>query len=157
MITIDSTSIFKAVCRQLATLPNVTVYKEKIDQGIKYPYAVVGLESFEEEKINKRYYLQTYIIRVLYQYTAPPGSSNEQLIKMISSLTEKLEIINITELDCPRWSDPQSRLVRGYNKNSYINEQKNELEFYINYDLSVVKPEESKTKGQKLETTVLLK
>lgn len=159
MFKINSASILKAVSKKLSqTMTGVTIYKEKVDQNIKYPCVMLGLESFEENKILGAYYLQTYIIRVLYQYQATPGSSNEKMMEVLTQISEALEKITISEVDVTQGQTPKTQLIRGSNKNSYINETKNELEFYINYDLKVAKPEAKIVdKIQTVKPNVLLK
>ena len=142
MIKINNASVLKAVSKKLSkNIQGVTIYKEKVDQNIKYPCFMIGLESFEENKILAPYYLQTYIIRVLYQYQALPGSSNEKLMEMLTNISEILETIVVSEVDTAQGQTPKTQIIRGHNKNSYINDNKNELEFYINYDIRVAKPE----------------
>ena len=159
MIKINNASVVKAVSKKLSSsIQGVTIYKEKVDQNIKYPCFMIGLESFEEDKSLGCYYLQTYIIRVLYQYQAMPGSSNEKMLEMLTQVSEALEKINLTEIDVPQGQTPKTQVIRGYNKNSYINETKNELEFYINYDIRVAKPEAKIVdKIQTVKPNVLLK
>ena len=62
MIKINNASVLKAVAKKLSSsIEGVTIYKEKVDQNIKYPCFMLGLESFEEDKSLAPYYLQSYL------------------------------------------------------------------------------------------------
>ena len=78
-LTIEGNTIIDAVIGAIVSaFPNVDVYDETINEGCKYPYFMVTVDDFSEQKLMRENYLQTFIISVLYQYKDLPETSNYQ-------------------------------------------------------------------------------
>lgn len=145
-LTVTGKTIISAVIRKIKkAYPDITVYKEKVNQGIKYPYFMIYCEDFSEQKLMRENYLQSFIISVLYQYKELPETSYTEFNEVGYKLAEILQTI---ELD-------NGHLLRGYNKNWYPDEEK--LEFYINYDIKVAKEKEPTEKLMTLSFNVYKK
>lgn len=129
-LQVTGNTIKSAVVRAIhAKYPTVTIYKEQINENIKYPYFMVMVEDFTERKLIKENYLQTFIISIYYQYKDDTETSYTNLNQIGYELSDCL---NIIELD-------NKELLRGSNKNWYPRNK--ELEFYINYSIKVYKPQ----------------
>lgn len=134
-LTVTGNTILDAVIKKLVkAYPQIDVYQETINQGCKYPYFVVYCESFNEEKLMRGNYLQTFIISVLYQYKKLPETSYYNFNEVAYKLSDILDTVELTN----------GHLIRGYNKNWYPDNQK--LEFYINYDIKVAREKEKVAK-----------
>ena len=134
-LTVEGNTIIDSVIAKLvASFPNIDVYDERINEGCEYPYFMVYVEDFSEQKLVGQNYLQTFIISVIYQYKELPETSYSNFNVTGYKLAEELELITL----------PNGDLLRGYNKNFYPDKQK--LEFYINYDIKVEKEKQSKPK-----------
>ena len=67
-LTVEGNTILDSVIAKInGAFPDVDVYDEKINEGCEYPYFMVIVEDFSEEKLMRENYLQTFIISVLYQ------------------------------------------------------------------------------------------
>lgn len=125
-LTIEGNTIIDAVIGAIhGAFPEVDIYDETINEGCEYPYFMVVVEDFSEEKLMRENYLQTFIISVLYQYKELPETSYSDFNPISYKLTEALRLIEL----------PNGDKLRGYNINSYPKHQK--LEFYVNYDIKV--------------------
>ena len=134
-LTVEGNTIIDAVIQAITgAFPDVDVYDETINEGCEYPYFVVVVEDFSEEKLMRENYLQTFIISVLYQYKELPETSYSDFNPVSYKLTEALRLIEL----------PNGDKLRGYNINSYPERQK--LEFYVNYDIKVAKEQDDKVK-----------
>ena len=134
-LTVEGNTIIDAVIQAITdAFPDVSVYDETINEGCEYPYFMVVVEDFSEEKLMRENYLQTFIISVLYQYKELPETSYSDFNPVSYKLTEALRLIEL----------PNGDKLRGYNINSYPEKQK--LEFYVNYDIKVAKEQDDKVK-----------
>lgn len=131
-LTMTGDIIINAVIAKISELfPDVPIYDETINQGTPYPYFMVFVEDFSEQKLMRENYLQTYIISVLYQYKELPETSYSDYNTVNYKLIEALRLIDL----------PNGDKLRGYKINSYPDDQK--FEIYVNYDIKVAKePEE---------------
>lgn len=129
-LNIEGQTVLSACVKKIKNNPvfkDINVYKEKINQGIKYPYFMVQVADFTEEKQMEPFYLQTYVIRVLYNHDKPPETHYTKFIDIATQLSECLDVIDLNSI----------YKVRGYAKNYYPANE--ESEFYINYDVRVMK------------------
>lgn len=145
-LTIEGNTIIDAVIKAISlAFPDVDIFDETINQGCEYPYFMVIVEDFTEEKLMRENYLQTFIISVLYQYKELPETSYSDFNPISYKLTEALRTIEL----------PNGDKLRGYNINSYPDNQK--LEFYINYDIKVATEPKEKVKQMKNSVNIQLK
>lgn len=145
-LTIEGNTIIDAVISKIVgVFPNVDVYDETINQGCEYPYFMVTVEDFSEQKLMRENYLQTFIISVLYQYKELPETSYSNFNPVSYQLAEALRVIEL----------PNGDTLRGYNINSYPENQR--LEFYINYDIKVASEPKAKVKQLKNSVDITLK
>lgn len=137
-LTIEGNTILDAVIAKInGAFPDVDVYDETINEGCEYPYFMVIVEDFSEQKLMRENYLQTFIISVLYQYKELPETSYSDFNPISYKLTETLRTIEL----------PNGDTLRGYNINSYPDNSK--LEFYVNYDIKVATEKSEKVKQAK--------
>ena len=145
-LTIEGNTIIDSVITKISgAFPNIDVYDEKINEGCEYPYFMVYVEDFSEEKLMRENYLQTFIISVLYQYKALPETSYSDFNTISYKLTDILRQIEL----------PNGDKLRGYNINSYPDDEK--LEFYVNYDIKVAKESNEKVKQMKNSVNIYKK
>ena len=145
-LTIEGNTIIDAVIGAIVSVfPNVDVYDETINGGCKYPYFMVTVDDFSEQKLMRENYLQTFIISVLYQYKDLPETSYSNFNPIGYKLSDALRLITLSN----------GEKVRGYNINFYPDKQK--LEFYINYDIKVAKEQEPKVKQMHRQVNVYIK
>ena len=145
-LTVEGNTIIDAVIAKInGAFPDIDVYDEKINEGCEYPYFMVIVEDFSEEKLMRENYLQTFIISVLYQYKELPETSYSDFNPISYTLTEALRMIEL----------PNGDKLRGYNINSYPDNQK--LEFYVNYDIKVATEPQEKVKQMKNSVNILHK
>ena len=145
-LTIEGNTIIDAVIGAIVSaFPNVDVYDETINEGCKYPYFMVTVDDFSEQKLMRENYLQTFIISVLYQYKDLPETSYSDFNPVGYKLSDALRLITLSN----------GEKVRGYNINFYPDNQK--LEFYINYDIKVAKEQEPKVKQMHRQVNVYIK
>ncbi len=145
-LTIEGNTIIDAVINKITTtFPEVPVYDETINEGCEYPYFMVIVEDFTEEKLMRENYLQTFIISVLYQYKELPETSYSDFNPVGYKLTEALRLIEL----------PNGDTLRGYNINYYPEHAK--LEVYVNYDIKVAKEQPAKVKQLKRNINIYKK
>lgn len=145
-LTVEGNTIIDAVIAKInGAFPDVDVYDEKINEGCEYPYFMVMVEDFSEEKLMRENYLQTFIISVLYQYKEIPETSYSEFNQISYKLTEALRMIEL----------PNGDKLRGYNINSYPDNEK--LEFYVNYDIKVATELKEKPKQMRNSVNILHK
>lgn len=145
-LTVEGNTIIDAVIAKInGAFPDVDVYDEKINEGCEYPYFMVMVEDFSEEKLMRENYLQTFIISVLYQYKEIPETSYSEFNPVSYKLTEALRMIEL----------PNGDKLRGYNINSYPDNEK--LEFYVNYDIKVATELKEKPKQMRNSVNILHK
>ena len=145
-LTVEGNTIIDAVIAKIVgAFPDIPVYDEKINEGCEYPYFMVIVEDFSEEKLMRENYLQTFIISVLYQYKELPETSFSDFNPISYKLTEALRLIEFKN----------GEKLRGYNINSYPDKEK--LEFYVNYDIKVATETEEKVKQMKNSVNILHK
>lgn len=145
-LTIEGNTIIDAVIGAIiSAFPDVDVYDETINEGCKYPYFMVTVDDFSEQKLMRENYLQTFIISVLYQYKDLPETSYSDFNPVGYKLSDALRLITLSN----------GEKVRGYNINFYPDNQK--LEFYINYDVKVAKEQEPKVKQMHRKVNVYIK
>ena len=65
-------SVIRAICGKF---PDISVYQETVNQGCKHPYFMVFCEDFNQNKLMRNNYLQTFVISVIYQYKPLPETS----------------------------------------------------------------------------------
>lgn len=145
-LTIEGNTILDAVIAKITgAFPNIDVYDETINEGCEYPYFMVLVEDFSEQKLMRENYLQTFIISVLYQYKDLPETSYSNFNSVSYILADALRVIELSN----------GHTLRGYNINYYPDNQK--LEFYINYDIKVAKEPKQKVKQMKNSVNTPLK
>lgn len=141
-IELQGDSIRSAVTRAVKkAFPDVKIYKERVNEGMVKPYFMIKQESFEEKALKKPYYLQTYIISVLYQCKDLPETSYTDFNNVTSKLSDAVDLIEIKDTSAINQTTAKTQLLRGTEKNSYV--ENDELEFYVNYNIRVAKPQES--------------
>ena len=141
-IALEGDSIRSAVTRAVKkAFPDVKIYKERVNEGMVKPYFMIKQESFEEKALKKPYYLQTYIISVLYQCKDLPETSYVDFNNVSSKISDAVELIELKDTSAINQQQAQTQLLRGTEKNSYV--ENNELEFYVNYNIRVAKPDDS--------------
>lgn len=145
-LTVEGNTILDAVIKAISgAFKDVDVFDETINEGCEYPYFMVYVEDFKEQKLMRENYLQTFIISVLYQYKETPETSYSDFNPVGYKLTEVLRLIELANGD----------KLRGYNINFYPDNQK--LEFYVNYDIKVAKEPDEKVKQMKNSVNIYKK
>lgn len=124
--------ILDGVNRKLKELfgDNAVIYTDAVEQGLKEPCFFVGfLEPSEKPVMGRRYYRN---IGVFIQYLpGRPAQMNRELYRTADILTDGMEMITLKNGD----------LIRGTNRSSKVSD--GVLNFFVNYNLYVVKPAET--------------
>ena len=124
--------------------PNITVYKEKIEQGLQFPhFFVLPLNTSREKELREKGWI-SYQLNVRYRPTQDFNSKYGELEQIGTDLLDVLELVTVAGYP-----------LRGYGMNYQIVD--GVLQFFINFRMRVKQEQEINAKMETLENSAEIK
>lgn len=137
--------IKSALARRLAALfPGITIYKEKVEQGLKYPsFFILQLNVTQEGDLIPYRWLN-FQMNIRYRPTKDYNSKRSELDQLGLDMLDGLEEVEV-----------EGKPLRGRDMNYEIID--GVLQFFINFRMRVKKEQEAGQKMLELENSAYIK
>lgn len=137
--------IKSALARRLAALfPGITIYKEKVEQGLKYPSFFILQLNVTQEGDLRPYKWLNFQMNIRYRPTKDYNSKRSELDQLGLDMIDGLEEVEV-----------EGKPLRGRDMNYEIID--GVLQFFINFRMRVKKEQEAGQKMLELENSVYVK
>lgn len=137
--------IKSALARRLASLfPGITIYKEKVEQGLKYPSFFILQLNVTQEGDLRPYRWLNFQMNIRYRPTKDYNSKRSELDQLGLDMLDGLEEVEV-----------EGKPLRGRDMNYEIID--GVLQFFINFRMRVKKEQEAGQKMLELENSVYVK
>lgn len=137
--------IKSALARRLAALfPGITIYKEKVEQGLKYPSFFILQLNVTQEGDLRTYRWLNFQMNIRYRPTKDYNSKRSELDQLGLDMLDGLEEVEV-----------EGKPLRGRDMNYEIID--GVLQFFINFRMRVKKEQEAGQKMLELENSAYIK
>lgn len=137
--------IKSALARRLAALfPGITIYKEKVEQGLKYPSFFILQLNVTQEGDLRPYKWLNFQMNIRYRPTKDYNSKRSELDQLGLDMLDGLEEVEV-----------EGKPLRGRDMNYEIID--GVLQFFINFRMRVKKEQEAGQKMLELENSAYIK
>lgn len=137
--------IKSALARRLAALfPGITIYKEKVEQGLKYPSFFILQLNVTQEGDLRPYRWLNFQMNIRYRPTKDYNSKRSELDQLGLDMLDGLEEVEV-----------EGKPLRGRDMNYEIID--GVLQFFINFRMRVKKEQEAGQKMLELENSAYIK
>lgn len=137
--------IKSALARRLAALfPGITIYKEKVEQGLKYPSFFILQLNVTQERDLRPYRWLNFQMNIRYRPIKDYNSKRSELDQLGLDMLDGLEEVEV-----------EGKPLRGRDMNYEIID--GVLQFFINFRMRVKKEQEAGQKMLELENSAYIK
>lgn len=137
--------IKSALARRLAALfPGITIYKEKVEQGLKYPSFFILQLNVTQEGDLRPYRWLNFQMNIRYRPTKDYNSKRSELDQLGLDMLDGLEEVEV-----------EGKPLRGRDMNYEIID--GALQFFINFRMRIKKEEGEGQKMLELENSAYIK